>query len=142
MIKEICKTIPIFIYIHKGLKLPNCFGNIFTCLMPEPRLPPVKSMERSDVTVPPPPKPPSVLRIVDLIAVSISPYVFAFPCSIAWIKEKVIAPVEVTFDRACPRSVQLAFFEYHSMMRQLYILVNLDNQYNVLKIRTDVSAEV
>ena len=39
--------------------------------------------------------------MVDRIEVSIFPYVVAWPRSIAWMKEKVIAPVEVTLDKAC-----------------------------------------
>lgn len=38
--------------------------------------------------------------MVERIEVSMLPYVAAFPRSMAWMKEKVMAPVEVIFDRA------------------------------------------
>lgn len=54
----------------------------------------------SDVTGPPP-VPPLVLRMVVRIEFSILPYVAPCPRSIAWMKQKVIAPVEVILDNAC-----------------------------------------
>lgn len=65
-----------------------------------PTLPPVTSIVRRDVTMPPP-RSLSELRMEDLIAFRIPPYVVPCPCSIAWMKEKVIAPVEVTLDKLC-----------------------------------------
>lgn len=73
-----------------------------TCLSPPP-LPPVKSIV-SSVETGPPPATISLLvcRMRDLIAFKILPYVAPCPFSMAWMKANVIAPVEVTFDSACP----------------------------------------
>ena len=82
-------------------------GNI-TCLSPppSPTLPPVKSMVIRDVTTPPPRSPPPTLRIVLRIALRMLPYVAPYPRSRAWMKQNVMAPVDVIFDRACSQSIK------------------------------------
>lgn len=74
-----------------------------TCLKPPVlKLPPVRSIVRRDVTAPPPrdgPEPPAS-RIAVRIALRMLPYVAPCPRSMAWIKQKVMAPVEVIFDKA------------------------------------------
>lgn len=57
-------------------------------------------MLRSDVTGVPPIESP-VLRMVDRMEFKMLPYVAPWPCSTAWMKQKVIAPVDVIFERAC-----------------------------------------
>lgn len=66
-------------------------------------LPPVKSMVTRDVTTspPPPPPPPFAFFIAVRIEFSMLPYVAPCPRSIAWMKQKVMAPVDVILDRAC-----------------------------------------
>lgn len=74
-----------------------------SCLSPPVlALPPVRSIEMSDVTAPPPAieAPLPVFRIVERMEFRILPYVVASPRSIAWMKQNVIAPVEVIFDKA------------------------------------------
>lgn len=71
-----------------------------TCLSPPPILPPVKSMLSRDVTAPPPRSLP-VFRMAERIELRMLPYVVPCPRSMAWMKQKVIAPVDVIFDRAC-----------------------------------------
>lgn len=67
-------------------------------------LPPVKSMVTNDVTTPPPMSPlPPAFFIAFRIEFSMLPYVAPCPRSIAWMKQKVMAPVDVIFDRACSR---------------------------------------
>lgn len=79
----------------------NC---IFTCLSPPAlRLPPVKSIEMREVTTSPPPLPPLPAFFMAVrIEVRMVPYVAPGPeRSMAWMKQNVIAPVDVIFDRAC-----------------------------------------
>lgn len=68
------------------------------------KLPPERSIVRRDVTAPPPsprsgPELPAS-RIAVRIALRTPPYVVACPRSMAWIKQKVMAPVDVIFDKA------------------------------------------
>lgn len=75
-----------------------------TCLKPPPApaLPPVISMVRRDVTTPPPRSSPlPTLRMAERIEFNTLPYVVPCPRSMACMKQKVIAPVEVILDRAC-----------------------------------------
>lgn len=77
------------------------FLTVNTCFNPPPVvLPPVKSIVMTDVTGPPPISPP-VLRMVFRMEFSMLPYVCPCPRSMAWMKQKVIAPVDVILDKAC-----------------------------------------
>lgn len=75
----------------------------------------------------PPPIPLSELRMEDLIAFRIPPYVVPCPCSIAWMKEKVIAPVEVTLDKLCHQS------KGHSIVSHYIESINIHIQNSELK---------
>ena len=87
-----------------------------TCLSPPSALPPLKSMVTKDVIAPPPmsPLPPAFL-IAFRIEFSMLPYVVPCPRSIAWIKQKVMAPVDVIFDRACLRSSSASSYFFCKM---------------------------
>lgn len=88
-----------FLYTSNASQAVNCGS----CLSPPVvRLPPVKSMETRDVTTSPPPLPPLPAFFMALrIEVRMVPYVAPGPeRSTAWMKQNVMAPVDVIFDSA------------------------------------------
>lgn len=122
------------------VSLDGFLEDISTCLKPPVlALPPVRSIVRRDVTTPPPRSGPELplpaSRIAVRIALRMLPYVVPCPRSMAWMKQKVMAPVEVIFERAYQKNLPAKIsFVCHKESNITFPIINPE--------LTDVSADV